>query len=251
MPGWIWIAASRCGTSHAQNGERRQDAYRVVSAEAGILIAVACDGAGSARYGRHGAALAARVLSTHAERWVQRHTLIPTPIVVELWVAEVRLKIVATADRKGCVPEDFATTLVMTVTDGRSTIVAHVGDGAVVVREKVAGSLKALSWPHSGDYAATTFFLTDAILNLRIDVIDDLPIDRVALFTDGLERLALDFTTQQPHGRFFETMFASVAPGPSPGRNIVRSGQLADFLDCDAVTSRTDDDKTLILAAIG
>lgn len=251
MPGWTWIAASRCGTSHAQNGERRQDAYRVVSAAPGILIAVACDGAGSARYGRHGAALAARVLSTHAERWVARHAAVPGPAVIELWIAEVRSKIVATADRKDCVPADFATTLVMAITDGRSTIVAHVGDGAVVAREAGSASPITLSWPHSGEYAATTFFLTDAVLHLRIGVLDHLPIDRIALFTDGLERLALDFTTQQPHSPFFETMFAAVTPRLNPGRNTARSRQLGDFLDSDAVTSRTDDDKTFILAAVG
>ena len=251
MAGWTWVAASRRGTSHAQNGERRQDAYRVVSAEPGILVAVACDGAGSAAYGRYGAALAARVLSTHAERWIARHAATPPPDVVKLWITEVRLKIIATAARDGCVPGDFATTLVMAITDGRSTITAHVGDGAIVARHAVSSSMEVLSWPHSGDYAATTFFLTDAELQLRIGVIDDLPTDRIALFTDGVERLALDFGGRKPHRPFFEAMFSSVASETVKGRNVSRSRQLANFLDSDAVAARTDDDKTLILAAIG
>lgn len=250
MGGWTWVAASRCGISHALNGERRQDAYRVVSAEPGTLVAVACDGAGSAEYGRYGAALAARALSTHAERWIARHAAIPPPAVVELWVAEVRLKIIATAARDGCVPGDFATTLVMAITDGRSTITAHIGDGAIVARHAASSSIEALSWPHSGDYAATTFFLTDPVLQLRIGMIDDPAIDRIGLFTDGIERLALDFASGQPHRPFFKAMFASLSGETVKGRNVARSRQLANFLDGDAVTARTDDDKTLILAAI-
>jgi len=146
---------------------------------------------------------------------------------------------------------DFATTVVMAISDGLFTMTATIGDGAIVARRAEASTLDALSWPEHGDYAATTFFLTDAVPRLRIGVMHDLPIDRIAVLTDGLERLALDFRDRVAHRPFFDVMFSAVASCPEIGRNGALSRHLAAFLECEAVNKRTDDDKTLILAVFG
>ena len=73
-------------------------------------------------------------------------------------------------------------------------------------------------------------------------------VDRVALTTDGLERLALDFARAEPHAPFFNGMMKPLAGLSSPGRSAAVSARLGSFLDGDAVNSRTDDDKTLIVA---
>lgn len=251
MPDWTWVAASRRGTAHAQAGERRQDAYRVLTAEPGFLVAVACDGAGSAVFGGYGAAIAARVLSNRAADWVAVNHAIPTPTVLELWIAEVRLMILVSADRLGCEAGDFAATLVLAISDGTTTITAHIGDGAIVARQPGSPNLIELSWPESGEYASMTYFITDLSPRLRIGVIHGLPIDRLALLTDGLERLALDFGGHVAHRPFFDILFKTVVSGDPRGANRPLSRQLAAFLDSDGVTARTDDDKTLILAVLG
>lgn len=250
MASWTWAAASARGTSHELNGEGRQDAYRVLSAFAGFLIAVACDGAGSACRGRLGAVIATRILSARASDWVSRHGALPSPGALDLWVAEVRLIILVHADRLGCPVGDFAATLALAISDGTSTITAHVGDGAIVGRYTSSGEIVALSWPKSGEYASTTFFITDEILQLRVGVATDLPIDRLAVMTDGLERLALDLVERAAHAPFFNGMFAAVASSLAIGRDAQLSRQLGAFLASDAVNARTDDDKTLIIAAI-
>lgn len=251
MSDWTWAAASRRGTAHAQAGERRQDACRVLTAPPGFLIAAACDGAGSAVLGGYGAAITARVMTSRAKDWMSNAGVIPNPAMIELWVAEVRLMIIVAADRRSCSPANFATTLVLAISDGANTITAHIGDGAITARAIDDAALIELSWPSNGEYASTTYFITDTNPRLRIGVAGDLHIDRLALLTDGLERLALDFVNRTAHPPFFGGLFKTVTAGEISDHNQSLSSRLAAFLDSDSVNARTDDDKTLILAAFG
>ncbi|MGC8000370.1 protein phosphatase 2C domain-containing protein, partial [Salmonella enterica] len=65
----------------------------------------------------------------------------------------------------------------------------------------------------------------------------------------GIERLVLDFGQRAAHAPFFERMIAPVAGAASSGRNTNLCQALGSYLDSEAVNARTDDDKTLILAA--
>jgi hypothetical protein len=63
-----------------------------------------------------------------------------------------------------------------------------------VIKELRSDSWSAVSWPEHGEYASTTLFMTDdAELRLRISR-GQMRIEAAALFSDGLERLALDFS---------------------------------------------------------
>lgn len=249
MPDWTWAAASRRGTAHEANREGRQDAYRVL-AVGRFVIAIACDGAGSTRHGRLGAVIATRMLSMRAAEWVGRQQAVPPPRAVEMWVAEARLAILVHADRRGCFMGEFAATLVMAISDGSCTLTAHVGDGAIVGRYAGSDDFIQLSWPESGQYASTTFFLTDAVPRLRIGMLAGIAIDQLAVMTDGLERLALSFAEKAAHAPFFRSMFAPVASSSYFGRDHHLSDSLAAFLSSASVNARTDDDKTLVIAAL-
>jgi hypothetical protein len=73
-------------------------------------------------------------------------------------------------------------------------------------------------------------------------------INEVALFSDGLQRLALSFEQRTPHTPFFEPML-KVLRSKEPLDCAALDGQLAGFLDSPQVNERTDDDKTLVLAS--
>ncbi len=249
MPDWTWAAASRRGSAHVAIGEGRQDAYRVLAVD-DFIIAVACDGAGSTRYGRLGAVISTRILSTRAAEWVRRHHRPPSPGIIEMWVAEARLAILVHAERRSCYIGEFAATLVLAISDGSSAITAHIGDGAIVARRAGDYTFTDLSWPESGQYASTTFFLTDDAVRLRIGVVTDIAIDRLAIMTDGLERLALNFANKAAHAPFFCSIFGPLAYSHVFGRDQQLSDGLAAFLASDSVNARTDDDKTLVLAAL-
>jgi len=167
------------------------------------------------------------------------------------WVDSCRDRISATAQRHNITARDFATTVVMIVTDGKDSLVLHIGDGAIVGRDRASCGWTALSWPENGEYASTTYFLTDeAGPRARIGRFQH-DVDRIAVFTDGIERLALDLAAAVPHEPFFRNISEPVAQSKTKWLDYGLSRKLGDYLCSDAINARTDDDKTLILAALG
>lgn len=254
-PGWLSAAASRRGTGHARRGEARQDAVRVRHVGPGgeVLLAVAADGAGSASRGGAGAALAVRALSAQASGALARR---PVRAVGDAdlvaWFAAARQALAAAAAAAGGIAlRDLATTAVLAICDGETTIAGHVGDGAVVVRTPAGWC--ALSWPESGEHAGTTRFLTDEPRPALRIARAAAPVDAVAVLTDGIERLVLDLAARAPHPPFFDMIADPLArlaadPAIAAGRHPSLSRALGDYLDGEAVCARTDDDKTLAIA---
>lgn len=93
-----------------------------------------------------------------------------------------------------------------------------------------------------------TNFVTeeDALAHLHVSV-TSARIDEVALFSDGLQRLALSFEQRTPHIPFFEPML-NVLRRQKPVECEALDEQLARFLNSSQINGRTDDDKTLVLA---
>jgi len=155
--------------------------------------------------------------------------------------------IAVVASRRGLPQREFAATLVCLVSSGAETVVAHVGDGCAAVKEVDTGRWVAPSWPDHGEYASTTYFVTDDELKLRVSRHEG-DISAAAAFSDGLERLALDFSAVQPFDRFFDGIIAPVAASAILGRDATLSRQLKSYLSSSPVNERTDDDKTLVIA---
>ncbi len=244
MAGWTIAAATRRGEAHARRGERAQDALRAAFA-GGALVAAVADGAGSAPRGGAGAALAVRALVAAARADLARAPLAAADPAAWMGAAAARLRAAAAA--RGLPPRDLATTALVAASDGRLTLAAHVGDGAAALRD-AAGAWSALSWPEGGAHAGETLFLTDEAPAIR-SARHEGTATGLALLTDGLERLVLDFAARVPHGPFFARMAAPLADRP-PGRDRALSLALADWLGGAAVAARTDDDRTLLLAAL-
>lgn len=243
---WTYIAGSVRGTSHDRTGQRLQDAHRCfVSGE--FLVAIVCDGAGSASHGGEGASLAARRISSLALAHVRERASLPSDTIIRDWVDETRDLVALAASRRGLAPRDFATTLVLVLASADKVLSAHIGDGAVAMREIGDGSWASLSWPEHGEYASTTYFLTDdSKPRLRISS-SSVPADALIVMSDGLERLALDFALKSPHAPFLDVMVAPLR-GQAPGRAEPINRALVAYLNSSGVNARTDDDKTLIVA---
>jgi Protein phosphatase 2C len=166
--------------------------------------------------------------------------------VIWSWIDDARDQIRAAATRRNQDAREFAATLVCILAGEDETVVLHIGDGAAVLN--IEGEWTVPSWPESGEYASTTFFVTDdPAPKLRITRVTN-KVRALALFSDGLERLALNFAEHRAHAPFFEGMIRSVMAG-SVGQNFPLSAALAAYLDSGAVVARTDDDKSIILAA--
>src|SRR5690606_20966415 len=109
------------------------------------------------------------------------------------------------------------------------------------------GALFTAARPQRGEYANEALFLTMAnALDLLEVTVYPHPIRGLAVTTDGLLRLALSLPEYEPYPPFFRPLLAFVAGADDPRRS---EADLANFLASERVCARTDDDKTLVLAA--
>jgi hypothetical protein len=104
-------------------------------------------------------------------------------------------------------------------------------------------------WPDHGEYANTTSFLTQGTtLEFLRTASFTTPVRRLAMFSDGLERLVLDFRDKSAHAPFFDSIFNRMGQSVGEGHLPEVSQELSDLLASDRINTRTDDDKSLLCA---
>ncbi len=254
---WRVVQASAIGTSHIAKGETCQDeclagAFRMPNGEEYFLSLVS-DGAGSASHGRFGAEMACRKGREVIEWWIRQEQSLSrlTLATVTSWVVAIRQNICQAAEAKGLTPRDFACTLLGTIVGSKAAAFFQIGDGAIVINK--GDDFQPVFWPDTGEYANMTYFVTDedALVHLHSKIWlssreSSLP-DEAAMFSDGLQRLALVYESRTAYQPFFEPMFGTLRKADLTACDML-SDQLARFLGSPKVNERTDDDKTLVLA---
>ncbi len=247
-PTWIVAAASVQGTAHVLNDLPCQDASRIEALPDGWLLAVVSDGAGSAIRADAGASTACGGVAEYVQRAFDPSAAgaddLERLLTEAVGVAADRIR--AQASQEGLAPRDFACTLLVLLVGPERSAIAHIGDGAIVARRgDVTG---VVSWPVQGQFANETDFLTDDLALVRMNLQPGLPaLDMVALFSDGLQHLLLDYAAKGPHLPFFERHFAAIAERPRMPAELA-SARLATYLASDSLRARADDDLTLVLA---
>jgi hypothetical protein len=248
--GWTWAVACRRGVSHEKANVRLQDAFKcfIASTQSRPLVVVVSDGAGSAPFGGEGASLVCRKLTVYTRQYFSLTDELPTDDMLAGWLSDIRNLIEVVAARRNVAARDFAATLILVISSGLESVVLHVGDGCAVLRDEDSNTWVAPSWPFHGEYASTTAFVTDEPTPNTSIVRHLTPISAVSVFSDGLERLALDLAAKQPFAPFFDSIISPVAGSALIGKDIDLSSKLDSFLGSDGINRRSDDDKTLVLA---
>lgn len=249
---WRVVGASEVGTSHIANGRDCEDSCwaQVGATVAGMpfLSLFVADGAGSASNGGEGADLAIQA----AVDFIDKKLLLPEfglsdELATECVIA-IREKIYARADALRLKARDFACTFLGVLSCRLGTLVMQIGDGGIVL--DIGLGLDVPVVPMSGEYANMTHFLTDEdAVNLMVTKVYPTIARRVAVFSDGLQRLALNMANNTAHEPFF-TNFFRVLSTSTPEQEDQVHGALLKFLQSTAVNERTDDDKTLALAVL-
>jgi len=111
-----------------------------------------------------------------------------------------------TANQAGWELSDLATTLIVILATPHQTIAWQVGDGVAIGQQNHV--LIALTQPDQGEYVNETIFLTSEAAAEAIQIQRFLGgMTHLAVLTDGLQRLALQFPSQQPYRPFFQPLF--------------------------------------------
>jgi hypothetical protein len=246
---WRHISASVPGTSHQRTGAPCQDYNDIAELDGGRLLLLVCsDGAGSGARSELGSEVACRTLRDEVTRFAGLGGNVEdvTRETATEWLQVIREKLQMQADAVGLTPRELACTLVAALIGSDSAAFFQIGDGAVVVAT-TEQEHQVVFWPEQGEYANTTFFVTgpDAADRLRVEIRSGRLRD-VALFTDGLQHLALRYDSRTAHSPFFTPMFIRLRT-ENDWQALV--GPLSAFLGSEAVSNRTDDDCTLVLAS--
>jgi hypothetical protein len=247
---WKVSATSVCGSSHEKLGTPCQDASFWSIQENDIFIAAVADGAGSATHSDMGAQLASRtaVETLQAEpdlesRLHNNPNTFKTILTTALKAALSAVK--KEAKTQGIKPRELASTLIVVIATPQVVATAQIGDGAAIIQTQ-DNDLIALTTPDSGEYINQTTFLISpgALKTAQLHIWHGKP-THVALFSDGLQMLALQMPFGKPHAPFFTPLFKFISAAGETA-----SVQLTSFLQSPRVKERTDDDLTLLLAAL-
>jgi len=250
---WVIAHAACPGMMHRSPGEESQDAgacFAVCPPRGSpVLFAAVSDGAGSMPNSGTGSRLAVAAGLSMLVRVMRRHG----PGLNELCAGmgnalrAARAAIRAAAFREQAELAEYSCTLAMVVATKAGAAVGQVGDGGVVIARR-ARPPEVVLWPDKGEYVNETAFVTDesAFADLHARVIPG-PIEGIALFTDGLEPVALDLAERQAFPGFFGPLFENLRGARGEERASL-SDELAAWLAEERFDRASPDDRTLVLA---
>jgi hypothetical protein len=248
---WKYISSSVTGRSHLDHNEKGQDYCKtgvIQISEKEYFIGIVADGAGSTKYGGLGAEIACETMFINiisTVRIIDTIATIPNEEIIN-WVNTARESINRHAQDKGISLKEYASTLIGSIIGMGHSIFFQIGDGGIVVN--VDAAYQTVFWPEQGEYANTTFFLTDESFpkHLNIRRMDFVPCE-ISIFTDGLQNLVLLNSERSAHSGFFKPLFEFLKKNPC-NEYLNLSDQLSNFLNRTEISERSDDDKTIILA---
>ncbi|HXM64144.1 MAG TPA: PP2C family serine/threonine-protein phosphatase [Terriglobales bacterium] len=250
---WRWVSASVIGTSHIELGTECQDSHlcsEIQTASGPVLLAYASDGAGSATKSAIGSRMLCDVLTDKALEFFREDGEVEllNSRLIGSWIQFFRDEVILQASADALSERDYACTLLGAIVAPKAAAFFQLGDGAIVF-STWAGTQHGLAfWPQRGEYENTTYFATQASFldQLQFTLVQESIID-VALLSDGLQRLALNYQSKTAHPPFFSGLFAPLRAIDAPDLSSLNR-DLETFLNSGRVNARTDDDKTIILA---
>lgn len=259
---WRYIRACVPGTSHVQADVPCEDALRCSVLDLGeeVLVAAVADGAGSARLGGKGAELLTSFIHDKVLTLLHGGGAI-ADITKEQglsWIDQYRLHLEREHCSKDDAISDYACTLLLSVVGKEGAAFLHVGDGCIVILERDDSEKhEPVFWPNTGCYSNVTFFVTDEDVEQQMKhCLVAGAIDEVAMFSDGIETLALNYAERAAHQPFFQSLLKPLRASNVAEEETLPSGEieslsdaLAQFLSSERVNERTDDDKTILLAS--
>lgn len=234
------------GTGHLERGGKLEDAYVVRAVGDGLFVAIVADGAGSALYGKYGAWLVCRrILQRLNQNLSAKKNPVPDIETFTDWIDDIRDEISHHAKKRQSLPRQFATTVAGIIFNNEYLAHFSIGDSAVVARK--GEEWLTLCFPENGEYASTTYFLTDEPSpKLKFERIEN-DFDAFSLFTDGIAEIALSFQECSAHKPFFDRMILPIDRLTVSGVSKELSSSLKLWLGSERVCQRVDDDKTIIL----
>jgi hypothetical protein len=242
---WIHLAESVVGTSHIVAGTPCQDAHEVQLLDEGknqLFAFAIADGAGSAEHSGEAARLAVSSFIQEMSKPERDRFFVEEAVAREMFDI-VRQKLLSHADALRCPVRELSCTLLGGLVSSEKAWFAQIGDGACVYANTKGYHLATV--PVSGEFVNQTVFVVsdDWEESFQFRSVAG-PISGVAGFTDGLQNLIIRFTDNSVHEGFMDPILQKLRVHDA----LDLQEAFRSFINSERINSRTDDDKTLVIA---
>jgi hypothetical protein len=255
------VAVAVRGSSHIREGKPCEDSFRfIVMLDGSVVIAVG-DGAGTADLAGLGSRLAvdtaiaslqqsvkdeSRLIAAEPMRTrTQRGSGVQVPVLIQAF-EETHSALRREAATQECDLRALNTTLLLALISPHGDVQAgQVGDGAVVCYRD--GHYELVTGPPETEYANETYFITQQDWRDHLAVgRSETPAEMIALFSDGIQRLALSRSDHQwrPRAGFLAPLHEHLAKAPSVESV---SEDIKVLFRSDSVRRHTADDLSLVM----
>lgn len=238
---WTYGGALLQGKSHRERHVPCDDYALALHLPNGVLIAVVCDGAGSAKSSREGSRCAAEHFVEHVARRMDECKSLDE--LAREGAAAARSGVEKMATRWDRQSAEFATTIIGAICTLDQTAVVQLGDGCAVLWD-AEGVLSMPTLPMKGEFANSTYFLTNDHWDRSIQVALAPACEFLAIFSDGLASLIVG-DGNVPHLPFFERLRDNVRKA---GNGSGIEEDIASLYRSPSVRERITDDATLVVA---
>lgn len=237
---WRVFSAASIGKGHIDGGLPCQDAAEYAFGK-GWLVAVVCDGAGSAAKSDVGAQACARAVCRVLAGVEGVPSTIKPDLIAQAIVA-ARADIQSLSLEHAIEAREFACTVVGIVLSRDGGALFHIGDGMAVV--ELSDGAVVLSSPENGEYANETYFVTggDWQAHLRMTPFEG-QIRRAALMSDGVVPFAISRSKTGLFAPFIDPVATYLAGVDEGAGSEALQATLAD----ERTWEITQDDKSLIV----
>jgi hypothetical protein len=236
---WRIYGASAIGKGHIDGSIPCQDAFCHATGN-GRLVAVVCDGAGSAARSEVGAKECANAMVTFLASLPGTPSAACDRDMIARAIEAARSTIQDRATELNLPPSHLACTVIGAVLHEEGGCLFHIGDGVGVIELENASSVVSL--PENGEYSNETYFVTndDWQAHLRVDMFSG-GIRCLALMSDGTAPFA--FNKSALHGPFMDPVRSYL----SKVSELEGSEALQATLAGEGTWKITSDDKTLLV----
>jgi hypothetical protein len=250
---WKVVGASARGESHIKSDLPCQD-HHSFGTWNDTLVAIVCDGAGSASHSDRGARMGSEYLTqalieaARSQRIDIFQNEAALRALLETKIQELREQLPnSDADSNPLELSAFHATLVGLIFYSGGGFFFHIGDGAALALNAEHTDTVAFSAPENGEFSDQTYFYTmdNWKEHLRITPIDD-QAHTFLLMSDGTMPFCLNRSHDHVEPRFFQPVNQYLVRADVSAE--MGSQALLKTLSSDRANSISKDDKTLVWA---